>query len=186
MRPSNEILNEVHFPSAADIISHAQQSPHFAKRTRHVRMAGTQFDWKTEPSEGFTWAFTSVENEFDEVKRACAILSNFFKKRVQCNAYLTPPNSQGLPVHYDLHDVYVIQISGSKNWRLWPAFRKSVNMETLLFDEKGNLSEWTTHSKAEDVQLESGQQLYLKAGVPHLCVAGQETSLHLSFGIYND
>ena len=42
---------------------------------------------------------------------------------VQCNAYWTPRGSQGLPVHHDTHDVFVLQVSGSKRWLVYdPVF----------------------------------------------------------------
>ena len=31
---------------------------------------------------------------------------------MQTNAYLTPRRSQGLPVHHDTHDVFVLQVAG--------------------------------------------------------------------------
>ena len=38
---------------------------------------------------------------------------------VQVNAYVTPPQSQGFSAHYDTHDVFVLQVAGSKRWQIW-------------------------------------------------------------------
>ena len=35
---------------------------------------------------------------------------------MQINAYITPPENQGFAAHYDTHDVFVLQVSGSKRW----------------------------------------------------------------------
>ena len=35
---------------------------------------------------------------------------------VQVNAYVTPPQSRGFSDHYDVHDVFVLQIEGEKRW----------------------------------------------------------------------
>ena len=35
---------------------------------------------------------------------------------VQANAYVTPPQNQGFSDHYDVHDVFVLQIAGEKRW----------------------------------------------------------------------
>ena len=35
---------------------------------------------------------------------------------VQINAYITPPENQGFAAHYDTHDVFVLQVAGSKRW----------------------------------------------------------------------
>ena len=39
---------------------------------------------------------------------------------VQVNAYLTPPAERGLDIHFDFHDVVVVQLAGRKRWRVWP------------------------------------------------------------------
>src|SRR5688572_25983531 len=35
---------------------------------------------------------------------------------VQFNAYVTPPSSRGFSAHYDVHDVFVLQVAGEKRW----------------------------------------------------------------------
>ncbi len=37
---------------------------------------------------------------------------------VQINAYITPPENQGFAAHYDTHDVFVLQVAGSKRWTI--------------------------------------------------------------------
>ena len=37
---------------------------------------------------------------------------------MQANAYVTPPQNQGFSAHYDVHDVFVLQIDGEKQWRI--------------------------------------------------------------------
>src|SRR5204862_283793 len=34
---------------------------------------------------------------------------------VQINAYITPPQNQGFAPHHDVHDVFVLQVSGRKH-----------------------------------------------------------------------
>ena len=38
----------------------------------------------------------------------------------QVNAYVTPPQSTGFSDHYDVHDVFVLQVEGEKRWRIRP------------------------------------------------------------------
>ena len=35
---------------------------------------------------------------------------------MQANAYITPPQNRGFDDHYDVHDVFVLQIEGTKRW----------------------------------------------------------------------
>ena len=37
---------------------------------------------------------------------------------VQINAYLTPPGAAALARHADAHDVIVVQLLGTKHWRI--------------------------------------------------------------------
>src|SRR3712207_7506877 len=36
----------------------------------------------------------------------------------QVNAYVTPPSSRGFSPHYDVHDVFVLQVAGEKHWTI--------------------------------------------------------------------
>ena len=33
---------------------------------------------------------------------------------------MTPPQNQGFSAHYDTHDVFVLQVAGSKRWVVHP------------------------------------------------------------------
>jgi NAD(P)-dependent dehydrogenase (short-subunit alcohol dehydrogenase family) len=44
----------------------------------------------------------------------------------QVNAYITPPSSRGFSPHYDVHDVFVLQVAGEKHWRIHePVLRRA-------------------------------------------------------------
>lgn len=49
----------------------------------------------------------------------CRSIEKSFSHPVQANAYFTPPHSQAFKTHFDDHDVFVLQVSGSKHWRLY-------------------------------------------------------------------
>ena len=38
---------------------------------------------------------------------------------VPANAYVTPPSSRGFSAHYDVHDVFVLQLAGRKRWTVY-------------------------------------------------------------------
>ena len=187
MRTIEQILNNYVYPTSSELISLARHDSQFAKTTRFVSTFEGAFKVSSEDFKNCTWSFTSLEKKFSSVATACDEFSKHFNgKRVQCNAYYTPPKSQGLPVHYDLHDVFVLQLEGSKEWKLWPAFRKKVSKTTLLYDEKENLHSWISSVEAKDQTLKMADVLFLKTGEPHAAFATEQYSLHLSFGVYND
>ncbi len=109
----------------------------------------------------------------------CLALEQRFGARVQTNIYLTPPGEHGFGVHYDDHDVFVVQVAGAKDWEIYGArdglpfrgegFRKGI-------DDPGELS-------AQFV-LETGQCLYVPRGTAHRALTrGDQPSLHITIGV---
>ncbi len=103
---------------------------------------------------------------------------------VQVNAYITPPQSTGFAAHYDVHDVFVLQIAGRKQWRVH---------EPVLTDPLGD-QPWEQHREAVaaraaeapllDTMIEPGDSLYLPRGYLHSATALGELSIHLTVGIH--
>jgi bifunctional lysine-specific demethylase and histidyl-hydroxylase NO66 len=104
---------------------------------------------------------------------------------VQINAYITPPDSQGFAAHYDVHDVFVLQIAGEKHWTV----HEPVHVDPLR-DQP-----WTDHSKAVataardqtpvvDEVLRPGDALYVPRGFLHSAKALGGVSAHLTVGLH--
>ncbi|HEV8558143.1 MAG TPA: cupin domain-containing protein, partial [Actinophytocola sp.] len=70
----------------------------------------------------------------------------------QCDviAFLTPAGRRGLAPHHDPVDVFVIQLEGTKSWRVWPA------PEHRRGDDAGNLNESALGEPAVETTLEPG------------------------------
>jgi len=98
--------------------------------------------------------------------------------RVQSNLYLSRRGQRGLPLHYDVHDVLALQISGQKHWRLYqnPAHPGArVPPERELRARAGPVS--------QTIQLSAGDLLYLPAGVVHEAIADSDHSMHLTLAL---
>jgi len=50
----------------------------------------------------------------------CAALETQLDHVPHANAYVTPGNAAGFTAHYDVHEVFVLQIAGKKRWSLYP------------------------------------------------------------------
>jgi lysine-specific demethylase/histidyl-hydroxylase NO66 len=103
---------------------------------------------------------------------------------VQVNAYLTPAAAKGLELHFDYHDVFVVQLDGAKRWRVWePLTRtrlpvkaaKAPKVPMPTFDELG--------PPAFDRTLQAGDVLYLPRGFPHAAETVDAASAHLTIGV---
>jgi ribosomal protein L16 Arg81 hydroxylase len=98
---------------------------------------------------------------------------------VQANAYLTPAAAQGFAVHHDTHDVFVLQVSGRKRWRLYEPV-----LELPLRDQRWSADLGEVGPAIEELTLEAGDTLYLPRGWPHEATTSKEESLHLTIGMH--
>jgi bifunctional lysine-specific demethylase and histidyl-hydroxylase NO66 len=71
--------------------------------------------------EGATIILPHLHESMAELGEFCRALEGVFSCHVQTNVYLTPASAQGFPIHYDNHDVFVMQISGAKQWSFYGA-----------------------------------------------------------------
>lgn len=98
---------------------------------------------------------------------------------VGVNAYLTPPNSQGLAPHYDDHCVFVCQLAGSKLWRVYEPL-ESEHMPRL-YAPRAESS--LAGRVCTEFKLRKGDVLYIPRGWTHVATALDEESLHVTFGV---
>jgi lysine-specific demethylase/histidyl-hydroxylase NO66 len=114
----------------------------------------------------------------------CRALEEVFTCHVQTNVYLTPRSeggaaNQGFPPHYDNHDVFVMQVSGSKAWRLY-----GTPVQTPYRGERFELGRHETGDPTEEFTLGPGDCLYLPRGLMHDAEnVGDEPSLHITVGL---
>jgi hypothetical protein len=103
---------------------------------------------------------------------------------VQINAYITPPQSRGFAPHYDVHDVFVLQVAGRKHWRIHePVVRDPLDNQNW----ERSRAEVAARADGEaliDTVLAPGDALYLPRGTIHAAEALGETSIHLTIGIH--
>jgi len=83
----------------------------------------------------------------------------------QVNAYITPPGAQGLPLHDDPHDVFVLQAFGRKSWEVHAAPGEP-------------------ERQPHRVVLAPGDAIYLPEGTPHTASTQEVLSGHLTVGVH--
>ncbi|KAF6161771.1 hypothetical protein GIB67_013848 [Kingdonia uniflora] len=146
--------------------------------------------------EGYTIALRGLEFRSEEIASIADRLAVFFgQPSVGVNAYLTPPNSQGLARHYDDHCVFVCQLLGNKLWTVLPRptsyLPRLYEPLDILLGSKGE----TDVSSCRQFSLREGDILYIPRGCLHEACTKEvdsisemenglaEFSLHLTFGI---
>ena len=132
---------------------------------------------------GATISFQSVDRVFEPVGNMCRTLASEFSARFQVNAYLTPPAAQGFDTHYDTHDVFVLQIAGSKSWSVFePPIELPLRTQPYRGDTERRPLRERLHLSAE---LTPGDLLYIPRGFPHHAATSSSTSLHLTVGVHS-
>jgi hypothetical protein len=103
---------------------------------------------------------------------------------VQINAYITPAQNQGFAPHYDVHDVFVLQIAGRKQWRIHEPVVTAPLDNQPWESVREQVAARAQQPPLIDTVLEAGDALYLPRGTIHAAVAQGETSIHLTIGIH--
>jgi ribosomal protein L16 Arg81 hydroxylase len=113
-------------------------------------------------------------NQFHPGMRALTIIfATRFAVESGVTAFLTPAGRQGLNPHQDPVDVFVLQLEGTKHWKLWrPAAVRGSESRHHKMEDLGD--------PVIEVTLQPGDVLYLPYDTPHVAAAEDQVSLHVS------
>ncbi len=103
---------------------------------------------------------------------------------VQINAYITPPQSQGFSAHYDVHDVFVLQVAGDKRWVIHDPVVVHPTRTQPWTDRREAVQLAATTEPQLDVVLHPGDALYLPRGYLHAATALGGVSAHVTVGVH--
>ena len=129
-------------------------------------------------ADGWTISLSGMQLQISELGRLCAAAEAAFSQPFQANIYLTPPNAQGFMPHWDTHDVFVLQIHGSKAWTLY-----DTKIELPLPGQSFDDEKPPAGPVSAEFTLQAGDLLYCPRGLMHAAHSGPETSLHITFGL---
>ncbi len=103
---------------------------------------------------------------------------------VQVNAYVTPGSSQGFSAHYDVHDVFVLQVAGEKRWRVHEPVLRAPLRDQPWTDRRDDVRARAQEAPVIDEVLRPGDALYLPRGYLHAAEALGGVSCHLTVGVH--
>lgn len=103
---------------------------------------------------------------------------------VQINAYVTPAANRGFAPHYDVHDVFVLQVAGRKRWRIHAPVVIDPLDNQPWEQVRDAVAARAEEEPLNDCVLAPGDALYLPRGTIHAAEALGETSIHLTVGVH--
>jgi hypothetical protein len=104
-----------------------------------------------------------------------------FSATAQINLYLTPPLRDGFPPHFDITDVLVVQVAGSKSWRIHSDYADQQRLP--MSDTPWDPRRYIPTDAGEELTLRTGDVLYIPRGFMHSAVSLAEESMHLTISL---
>ena len=134
---------------------------------------------------GSTLVLQALHRTWPPIIDFCQQLATDLGHPVQANAYVTPPQNQGFEAHYDVHDVFVLQIAGRKKWSIHAPVLVSPLRDQPWTDRRDAVRQAASEEAVLDVVLEPGDVLYLPRGYLHSASALGGVSIHLTLGVHS-
>ncbi|KQW02931.1 cupin domain-containing protein [Rhizobacter sp. Root1221] len=143
--------------------------------TDHVD-AGKLVQWF---AKGATLVFSQLNHKWPSLQRLKQTLEQELVATVITNVFLSNRQAQGFSAHYDSHDVFVLQLHGSKTWSL-----RGSPIRLPLKSQAFGKSAVDPGPLTAEFTLHAGDVLYVPRGVFHEARTSDSLSLHLTLGVH--
>ncbi|WP_419703785.1 JmjC domain-containing protein [Promicromonospora sp. NFX87] len=132
--------------------------------------------------QGYSVVMNRVHELSPTVRNLAAQLGQELGVEVAANAYITPPGSKALELHYDHHDVIIVQVDGSKLWQTCASPVVAPTKELSWRDIDSRVADEILNSNLDlrDLRLDKGDVLYLPRGWMHRARSGESRSVHVT------
>lgn len=128
---------------------------------------------------GATLVLDAVDELFRPLRELAEGLEYFFHEHVQINAYAGWQTSRGFDLHFDDHDVFILQVTGRKRWKVY-----GMTKPYPLAQDRNSIEKPSANPIWEGM-LQDGDLLYMPRGWWHLAEPLAEPTLHLTVGVHN-
>ena len=124
--------------------------------------------------QGVSIVVDHVQRWVAQIRQLSAAIERQMGIRTNVNAYLSFSRGGAFKPHWDFMDVLVVQVHGSKQWRVW-----STEVPDPIEGGPFNASV----APDEEVELTPGDVLFIPRGEPHSAAVSGERSVHLTIGL---
>ena len=128
---------------------------------------------------GATLVLDAVDELYEPLTELSESLELFFHEHIQINCYAGWRTSRGFDLHWDDHDVLILQVTGRKRWSVYGMTRPyPLSQDAEQAQEPAGEPLW-------EGTLEDGDLLYIPRGWWHVAFPLDEPTLHLTVGVHN-
>lgn len=132
-------------------------------------------------ASGATIVLNRIELVSTEVRDVCMEIGRLVGAQTTSNAYACLGGDAATNVHWDTHDVFVVQIGGRKHWRIYEPTHPLPISSQISNDRKDELPS----EPVVDEILEAGDILYVPRGWWHRVVPVPDSdTLHLTVAVH--
>ncbi|MFJ9416668.1 cupin domain-containing protein [Streptomyces sp. NPDC101227] len=164
------------FNDGTQVPQHAYTHPVVSKRHtvwHRIEPANLHHQLK----DGASLVLDAVDALHPGVENLAEALERHFRTDVQVNLYASWTAKEGFGVHFDDHDVVVVQLEGAKRWKIYEPTR----IDPLRVDIEA--PDPPDGDPVTEITLRAGDMLYLPRGWWHAVAATEGRSLHLTCGL---
>lgn len=135
-------------------------------------------DFTRQLAEGATIIIDEADDLYGPLRELVISLERVFRIPIQTNLYAGWRTNRGFKLHWDAHDVLVLQVAGRKFWKVYQPTRE--------FPLRDDYEEAPPPEKLvwEGV-LQEGGLIYVPRGWWHVAQPLNEPCLHLTVGLHN-
>ena len=132
-------------------------------------------------TEGDSIRLTCLDDFVKTLRDECLALSRNLGVKTNINGYITPAKNKGFKPHFDCHDVLILQLSGTKIWKLYESYDQPVidPVEGMYRGPEVH----KPHKCENEILMQLGDILYIPRGKMHSAYCQDEHSIHLTFGL---
>jgi ribosomal protein L16 Arg81 hydroxylase len=141
----------------------------------------TPEEWIKHCQDGYTLIINRLQARVPAVAELASAVERSIGHRSQVNMYCSWPEQQGFDQHHDDHEVFILQVEGTKRWVVSePTYEYPLNKYSNDSADTGE----PKSSPYIETELRPGDVLYIPRGHWHYAVAGgDQPSVHLTLGV---
>lgn len=131
---------------------------------------------KLDFENGGTFKLSQAEHWHHAIQCLVEGMKPSFRGNIEAFVFLSPPGQTAMSAHTDGAHVFILQVSGDKNWVVGRLCETSHSDSTL---HEGGIE----GENRIELTLRPGQVLYMPHGCPHYATAKAETSIHIAITV---